>query len=160
MMGGTDPSGLTDGVLRGLVEIREDRLVPVVIAPPAARSGLSTLLDRFVAHQWLERVDAPTLAGWAQVCRCAVSACGGTLYELAALGLPFVGVIAADNQRAFAAAVTQHWCMPVVDGRTEGGEAVASPLRALLREPPPRAPFGGVDGLGVVRVIDALERAG
>lgn len=157
MMGGTDPRGLTAQVVHALADVGARGFAPVVLVGRSGQDELASALERFPAHQRLERVDAPTLAGWAKICRGAISACGGTLYELAALGLPFIGVVVAENQRAFAGEVAQRWGMAIVDGTADVREAVASALPRLITDPKLRVAFARIDGRGAVRVADAIE---
>ncbi|WP_442889795.1 hypothetical protein [Congregicoccus parvus] len=164
MLGGTDPRGLTPHVLEGLADVGAERFCPVVVrtqqAPEA--DAIRRALDRFPGSAWLEGLGASSLAGWARACRFAVSAAGGTLYELAHFHLPFVAIVVAENQRALAAEVGMRWSMPVVD--VDGGvrEAVAAAFRALVEADPAtlRSALSAVhvDGRGAGRVVDAMER--
>ncbi len=166
MLGGTDPRELTAEVIHGLADLDAAAFAPVILRQRGRDAGVHLALARFGTHEWLERLDARTLAGWARVCHYAISACGGTLYELALLGLPFVGVVAADNQHPLATAVEDRWNLPVIDGAGNVRRSVASAVPRLLdahpwpREQPAR-PIGNVDGLGSARIADVIEnRAG
>jgi spore coat polysaccharide biosynthesis predicted glycosyltransferase SpsG len=160
MIGGTDPRGLTATIVDALAEVDAQRLLPVVVRSRGLDGGdaVAAALRRFPQHVWLEKLSASELAGWANACQFAVSACGGALYELAYLGLRFVGVVVAENQREMARAVAERWHLPIVDA--PGGEraGVVSGLRQLLASPRrERASLGGIDGLGAARVADAVE---
>jgi spore coat polysaccharide biosynthesis predicted glycosyltransferase SpsG len=156
MLGGTDPRGLTSVALDALADVDARGFAPVVI-------GATAQLSRFSASIPLAAIDAPTLAAWARVCRFAISAAGGTLYELALLRLPFVAIVAAENQRAFAAEVARRWRMPVIDGHGAGGpvrEKISGAIRALLARPANEHEFDAIDALGASRVADAMEIPG
>ncbi len=165
LLGGTDPRGWTARVLEAIADVDPVRFAPIAVHPRASvrTPAIRAALDRFAASVWLEGLDAPALAGWARCCRHAVSAAGGTLHELALLRLPFVAIVAADNQRAFAHAVRERWGMPFVDVDHPSGPPVAAAFRALTDsragDPDPAQAFAAVDGRGADRVADALERA-
>jgi UDP-2,4-diacetamido-2,4,6-trideoxy-beta-L-altropyranose hydrolase len=167
MLGGTDPRGLTADVVNALADVHTGRFAPVVVRRKglAGADAVGRACDRFAHSVWLEGLDASSLAGWIRICRLAVSACGGTLYELAALGLPFVGVVTAGNQRAFGREVAARWRVPVVEAATNVRVQTAAALRQLSAEsfgsaPPSRVPIGGIDGQGVSRVADTLAGDG
>ncbi len=163
MLGGTDPRGLTACVIEALADVDPARFCPVVVrareTPDAG--AIRRALDRFPASAWLEGLSAASLAGWARCCRFAISAAGGTLYELALFRLPFVAIVVAENQRPLAAEVAARWRMPVVDEGENVREAVGSAFRALIpagqaarRDEPADGP---IDARGPARVADAME---
>jgi spore coat polysaccharide biosynthesis predicted glycosyltransferase SpsG len=88
----------------------------------------------------------------------AVSAAGGTVGELAALGVPAVIAVVAENQRLGAdAAARDDWCRAV----PADAAALADAAAMLWHDPPGRAAMAArardiVDGRGVDRVVDAL----
>lgn len=164
MLGGTDPRGLTPVVLDALADIDPVRFCPVVVRTQSTPDSeeIGRALDRFSASAWVESLGASALAGWAGCCRYAISASGGSLYELAAFRLPFVAIVVSENQRPFASAVGNAWQIPVVDVDTGARVAVAAAFRALLaahgvardyRKLPAR-----IDGRGAARVADAMMR--
>lgn len=154
MLGGTDPAGATDVVLEVLADLDSEGLAPVVIRPGATRP---VALARFRSAVWLDGVNAHQLAGWAGVCGMAVTAAGGTLYELAALRVPFVSVVVAENQRLLALEAARRWGMPSVAVgatlRVDLGGAVRR-LRGNLDDA--RARLIGIDELGAARVAAAM----
>jgi spore coat polysaccharide biosynthesis predicted glycosyltransferase SpsG len=157
MMGGTDPAGATASVLEALADVDATCFVPVVVRPGVSTpAGLeAAALVRFSSTVWLSGVNARELAGWARVCRFAVSAAGGTLYELAALRLPFVSIVVAENQQVFAAEIEARWGMPrVVAGSTLRNDLAPAVRDLLGKREWPGAP--AVDGRGAQRVADAM----
>jgi UDP-2,4-diacetamido-2,4,6-trideoxy-beta-L-altropyranose hydrolase len=164
MMGGTDPRAWTADVVDALADVDAPRFAPVVVSARkvAGSEAVARALARFPESFWVEGLDAAALAGWAGICRYAVTACGGALYEFALLGLPFVGVVVAPNQRAFATEIARRWQMPVVDAEENVRPLVADALRRLFAAhapggPWPRPPIGGIDGRGAARVADVIE---
>jgi len=161
MLGGTDPAGATGTVLEALADIDGTHFAPIVLRPGVANPGAraAEAVARFRSAVWLGGVNAGELAGWAGVCRFAVSAAGGALYELAALRLPFVSVVVAENQQALAAEITGRWGMP----RVAAGPALRSDLRAAVRQlladlEHARAAPVWIDGRGAERVADAMTQ--
>jgi spore coat polysaccharide biosynthesis predicted glycosyltransferase SpsG len=160
MIGGTDPRGLAAAALHALADVDAQRYAPVLVQTRAADDGgaaIEAALARFEARVWVSRVDACALAGWARVCRWSISACGSTIYELSFLGLPFVGIIAAENQRAFAREIENRWAMPVVEGDERLRASAAGAFRRLVAQPIQES-WRAIDGLGARRVADAMER--
>lgn len=158
--GGTDPQGIAVEALHALADVDASHLVPVLVRSRTlpGSDAVERALARFAHPVWLERLSAAELAGWAAACRFAISACGGTLYELALVGLPFIGVVVADNQRAFAREVEERWQMPVVDAREiKRSELVAAVQSMLARPPGARVPIGGIDGMGTSRIADVMD---
>lgn len=157
-LGGTDPAGALDKALEALADVGAEVLAPIVVSPAgiAAHSRAADVVRRFPHAVVLGATSAVDLAGWMSVCRLAISAGGGTLYELAALRLPFVAVVVAENQRSLAEAAQAHWEMPFVIFGPNAREELAAAVRCMLARPGwGRASFG-VDALGACRVADAM----
>jgi UDP-2,4-diacetamido-2,4,6-trideoxy-beta-L-altropyranose hydrolase len=161
-MGGSDPAGLTREVWRLLDalpgEFSLDLLVGAAYPDPGAlKKHVSSARHPTVVHH--DPADVPGLMRRAAF---AVSAAGGTCWELACLGVPAVLLVTADNQRG------------VADGLRAAGFAVslgaarpfpAGELRAavasLLTDGPRRAAMAAagrklVDGKGAGRVAEAV----
>ncbi|TVR51783.1 MAG: hypothetical protein EA425_06220 [Puniceicoccaceae bacterium] len=156
--GGTDPTGLARAVLEQLLATDAGHFHPVVILasehPDAA--AVDRLLGRFPGGCRLEKVDSRRLAGWMRVCAAGVLACGSSVYEAAALGLPFLGVVAVENQIIKGAAVERLWRLPVL----ERSRVPHAPLGMILRrlvESGGCDRFVGIDGGGASRVVDRME---
>ena len=161
--GGADPSGLTLPVTAAL----DDLLAPevtldVVIGgsvPDAAGLALrvAALGERVAIH--LDPLEMGPLMNRAGL---AVSAAGGTVGELAALGVPALIAIVAENQTAGAAAATADgWC-EAFDARGLAAAGAIAARAAVLwadtarREAMARRTVGLVDADGAERVADAL----
>lgn len=164
--GGSDPLALTHRVTISLFALLPDTQLAVVIGP-ATRSGeavansLRALGRRITVHR------APSAMGeLMRLAGLAVSAAGGTVGELAALGVPAVLAIVADNQLAGAqACVAAGWCSGV-DARTDPGASNRLALAAvhLWLQPEKRALWAArarsaVDPGGADRVAAALLAA-
>lgn len=158
ILGGTDPRGWTADVLHGLADVGAASFAPVVVVDKSASdaSRISEVLARFDQKAWLESVDACTLAAWAGMAKFAISAAGGTLFELAVLKVPFVSVVVADNQRPLARKVREMWGMPFIDGPPDIRPAVAQAVGSI----PDASKFNpGIDGRGATRVAECMDIA-
>lgn len=161
--GGADPLGLTEPCLTALAPILPPgcRLTvatggadprAAAVAGAAVRFG-----DRVAVYHQSER-----LGGLMAEAGLAVSAAGGTAGELAALGVPTVLVISADNQVPGAQAAAADGCVRVLDGRDpQAAEVIAATAAALWRDLPARCALAHrvaarIDGLGSVRVAEAM----
>jgi UDP-2,4-diacetamido-2,4,6-trideoxy-beta-L-altropyranose hydrolase len=97
--GGSDPAGLTLPVSLALLERlpAEAGLDIVVGAAHAAPAPLEQMAATWAARITLHR-NTSQMAALMAASRLAVSAAGSTLWELASLAVPSVGVVVADNQ--------------------------------------------------------------
>jgi spore coat polysaccharide biosynthesis predicted glycosyltransferase SpsG len=168
-LGASDPRGLTAPLVRRL----QARAVPVIALVGAlAICDARTPARDLAAVRWMTAVDdvVPVfdLAGW------AISAAGGTVLELAALGHPVVSLATVTNQRAAARALarpTPHHAVgvgPSFDLVDLEGVALDRALDAIvetivrLRGSAPSSALHAaaarslVDARGAVRVAHAL----
>ncbi|WP_245593571.1 UDP-2,4-diacetamido-2,4,6-trideoxy-beta-L-altropyranose hydrolase [Azospirillum halopraeferens] len=167
--GGADPPGLTAPCLAALAERLpvSCRLLAVVggANPRAAevRAVAARLGDRAEVH-----VDTPSMGALMAQAGLAVSAGGGTTGELAALGVPMLLVVIADNQAPAAARAAAAGLAAVVDARSDApGAAVAAitaQARHLWDDPQRRGAMAAraaaaVDAQGAPRIADALIAA-
>jgi UDP-2,4-diacetamido-2,4,6-trideoxy-beta-L-altropyranose hydrolase len=161
--GGADPAGLTLPATAALDALLPPEVaIDVVIggsvpdgAELAARVG--SLSGRVTGH--LDPLEMGPLINRAGL---AVSAAGGTIGELAALGVPALIVVVAENQVAGAAAsVAGGWC-EAFDGRGAAatglvaGRAAALWADAGLRGRMADRTMGIIDTEGAERVANAL----
>ncbi len=162
--GGSDPLGLTGPLLERLADRRPDgcRLLAVVGGSNPRAADVAALAERLgpgVAVQ----IDCPRMGAVMAETGLAVSAGGGTMGELAALAVPTLLVVTADNQAmASRDAAALGWC-DAVDAR--GGDAVAAIADAALMlwtDPARRSAMATVaaalplDGDGAIRIARAL----
>jgi spore coat polysaccharide biosynthesis predicted glycosyltransferase SpsG len=156
--GGSDPRGLTAEVASRLLaqlpgEIGVTALAGAAYARPQELWNL--------ADTWAQRlhvaINPPSVVPYFTAAGLAVTAGGGTIGELAALGLPALVAVVVDNQSAAAGGP-----YPCLDARGEGAAAdIAARAVAMWhdlagRERLAREICGLVDGQGAIRVADAL----
>lgn len=156
-LGGSDPDNVTLRVLGALGLLGSAELEVVVVVGPSNphRASLEQAAQALPGSVRLEdNVEqmAERMA-WAEA---AVSAAGGTCWELMFLGVPSILVVAADNQRPNLAPI-------VASGAALSGEPdLGSPLRRLLSDAALRAELSRkgrelVDGKGAERAAAVLE---
>lgn len=164
--GGSDPLALTHRVTISLFALLPDTQLAVVIGPAteggnAVAESLRALGRRITIHR-----APPAMGELMRHAGLAVSAAGGTVGELAALGVPAVLAVVADNQVAGAqACVAAGWCSGV-DARTDPAASDRLVLAAvhLWLNPEKRALWAArarsaVDPDGADRVAAALLAA-
>jgi UDP-2,4-diacetamido-2,4,6-trideoxy-beta-L-altropyranose hydrolase len=164
-LGGSDPRNTTQHVLHALAKLTEPDLeVRVVIGPANPwRDELQQTARKMACRvQLLTNVnDMAHVMAWADV---AVSAGGGSCWELAFMGAPMFTMVLADNQLGVANALNECGI-----GINLGSAADLRPerfteeLRTLLHDRVRRSRMSAlgrvaVDGYGVERVVTLLAR--
>jgi UDP-2,4-diacetamido-2,4,6-trideoxy-beta-L-altropyranose hydrolase len=108
-MGGSDPFNKTGSVLRSLLANAKVPLNVTVVLGPQNRHERS-LLQMVGSHRIRIRFvrNVRNMAKWMAWADLAVSAAGGTSWELARMGCPMILLILASNQEEVAKALTKH----------------------------------------------------
>jgi len=165
--GGSDPLGLTEPVTIALAD-RLPASVRLLVAvgaglpePDRLRASLAKLGDRLCLH-----LDAQDMAVLMASSGLAVAAAGGTAGELAALGIPSVLVIVADNQAPTPPSEIDRDRIIDARGRprAEVASVIAARAAALWAAPAARERLAGqlaarVDADGALRIAAALLAA-
>lgn len=165
--GGSDPAGLTVPVVKRLAPTLPPGVWLDVVAGgsnPALdciRAACARFPDRVRLH-----VDSREMGELMGAAGLAVTAGGGTVAELAALAVPSLLAVVADNQAPAAAdARTRGWAA-VVDARgdrADAADAITAKALTLWVDLPARHELsrriaaGGIDGQGATRVASALQ---
>lgn len=95
-VGGADPYNITDKILNYVKKI--DYNFHVVIGPSFCNTSL---IENFKTSN-LKFYHNADMCEIMKKCDLAISACGSTLYELSACGVPTLGIIIAENQKGIA----------------------------------------------------------
>jgi len=163
-LGGSDPEGVTFRILEGLSRVKGPEMeVKILVGPAnprleevkgaAAASGLRCEIVE-------TSTKMPVLMAWADL---AITAGGGTCMELAFMGVPFLVIALAENQKQVmsgfankAAAVALGWHADLEPTR------IAAELHALAKDRSRREGFSRlgqalVDGLGAPRVTEVMD---
>jgi UDP-2,4-diacetamido-2,4,6-trideoxy-beta-L-altropyranose hydrolase len=135
MFGGSDPKKLTIKVLQSLQKINAS--MPITIITGAAYAGLNGLAD-LIKTSGLDIThlhDCQNMAAVLINSRLALSAAGGSQFELLACATPSILVVVADNQQSASQdAVSQGWCQ-VVNGDVLSADELAMQCLSLWQQP-------------------------
>jgi UDP-2,4-diacetamido-2,4,6-trideoxy-beta-L-altropyranose hydrolase len=155
--GGSDPTGLTETVAEQL-HVALPGVTIRAIAGPANRhipelQALARRLDRLDLI-----VNPPSMVEALSGSALVVAAAGGSVNELAALGVPALALVVYDNQATWLDACP----FPVVDARKGIPEDLAAGIAALMADSARRRAIaetahGIVDGQGVFRILEHLR---
>ncbi len=142
-LGGSDPDNITLKAVEALLRIDIPRLQVKIVVGPANKNR--TKLE----HKVQERRDfeiitnadnMPDLMDWADL---AVTAGGGTCWELAYMGPPFLILMTADNQESSAEALEEEFAGINLGYGGEVSVVIASRLRSFMIDPEKRAAMSG-----------------
>ncbi|NLM12294.1 MAG: UDP-2,4-diacetamido-2,4,6-trideoxy-beta-L-altropyranose hydrolase [Epulopiscium sp.] len=92
-VGGSDINRITEKIILNILKGELDVNLHVVIGPAFPKKYLETFNQPRV-----KLYHNPTMSDLMKKCDLAISACGSTVYELAACGTPTIGIVVADNQ--------------------------------------------------------------
>ncbi|WP_155847283.1 PseG/SpsG family protein [Asticcacaulis sp. AC402] len=153
-LGGSDPAGLTGPVARQIHEAIPNTALRVIAGPANRQIKNLRALD---LPQMELFVSPPSVANVLAGARLVVVGAGGSLNEVATMGLAGVAVVAYDNQQAELEACP----FPVIDARAGLPADFAEQVRELVAdsqrlETNARHAHAMIDGEGAGRVIDAI----
>ena len=162
-MGGSDPNNATLDVLQVLAAIlRNDSQILAILGPSNPHGpSLQAAVKKCPRAQLLQ--NPPNLPELMAACDMAITAGGGTVWELAYFGVPSIVLVIAENQRPCAEELKARQACLVVDGLAgEPTDALAAAIGRFLESPDERATCAArfsamVDGLGAVRVCATMK---
>lgn len=102
-LGGSDFYNYTGRILEFIIEV--EYRFHVVVGP--SFNHVDKLKDYENKYNNIKLYFNANMKGLMDKCDIAISACGSTLYELAACGVPTIGVVTAENQIAIASKMEQ-----------------------------------------------------
>lgn len=161
-MGGADPSDLFPKVLKAIGMIDEDVHVDLMIGPAVKeRDELIRSIEE-VEFDASPVFDPEDVSGLMMKADMAVSAGGGTLYELAATGTPAIVLLQAENQVPVASAMEKEGTiMNLGFGDKVNVEKLADAMMDLMNDPRRREEMSMkgrklIDGLGAKRCMNVI----
>lgn len=163
-MGGSDPENVTRKVLLALLQMEADLEARIVVGGGNPRQDeLQVLAAQRVGFK-LESSPAnmAPLLHWADI---AISGAGGTVWELAYLGLPAIVVALSRDQREIARVLAEADVTVSLGWHANlSEERIASALKSLLGDRERRRAMSGdgrklVDGRGAERVVTFLQNS-
>jgi UDP-2,4-diacetamido-2,4,6-trideoxy-beta-L-altropyranose hydrolase len=135
MFGGSDPKGLTSKALQSMDNANAS--MPIIVITGAAYNGVSDLTN-FIKNSLLDIThlhDCQNMAAVLLNTKLALSAAGGSQFELLACATPSILVVVAENQAlASQDTATQGWCQVVNSDATSIDEWVTQGL-SLWQQP-------------------------
>ena len=164
--GGSDPGNASELAVEALALLQDRDLRVIVVAGPACShlSSLRAAMDRLPCRAEL-LVDVQDMTPLMLQADLAVGAAGSSCLEWAHFGVPFVGMIVAENQVGLAAGMAQSGAASIVGWQHDvSSEALCLAIRSLmqdkiLRQNMSLAGRTLVDGQGAARVRDCLLKA-
>lgn len=156
MFGGSDPRRLTGGCAAQLRAAMPDMRVVVVAGP--AHLYTDELRAMAATDPLLElHVDPPSVAGALSGCDLVLTAAGGSVGEMAAMGLAALVLVLYDNQKA----ALEQCPFPVIDARADLPADLGLRARAMTDDAAglkaiASAAHKVVDGKGAKRIVEAM----
>lgn len=94
--GGSDPTNTTLKVLKDIKDINYN--LKVIIGNSFSDENINSIKSLAKDVNNIQLYYSPKVSDIFSKCDLAITACGGTIYELSALGIPAIGITVADNQ--------------------------------------------------------------
>ena len=165
-LGGSDPDNITLKVIQALQQIKDDDLQIIAIIGGANPhySELKVAINAGIKTIRMEKniTNMPKLMAWADL---AISAGGGTCWELAFMRVPSLLLVLAENQEKVARYLHQeNIAVCLGAGEQATPYSIAGSISSLisnsqLRRDLSLAGANQVDGYGVMRVISSLGKS-
>lgn len=155
--GGADPAQMTGTCARILHDALPETMIKVIAGP--ANTHTSSLVD---LEKQLPRMrlylSPPLVADVLAGSRLVITAAGGSVGEIAAMGLPALVLVVYDNQKAALAACPY----PVIDVRAGLPDDLGARVAAVMADPVALHENAAhahaiVDGQGPRRILEALK---
>ena len=160
-LGAADPQNVTPGVIASIAPVlAADVEIAVVVGGSSPHGEAIAARLAQLPNGCLLRDPGAGMADLMAAADLAVCAGGSTMWELACMGVPFVPIVIADNQRQAAAAMARDG-YPAIESAALERDLPAA-VAALAADPGRRAALSRrgrqlVDGRGAERVCAALR---
>lgn len=159
-MGGSDPENVASTVVRALSRLECDFEATVVAGDGNPHYG--SLQELVTGKVRLERslTNMAAIMRWADV---AISAAGGTCWELAYLGVPMILITVSRDQEKNAAAISKAGAALSLGWHANLSEdEILGAIKKLMNDPEARRAMSQsgrrlVDGKGATRVVEFLQ---
>jgi UDP-2,4-diacetamido-2,4,6-trideoxy-beta-L-altropyranose hydrolase len=163
VMGGSDPDNVTLKVLNALQEVEKVDFESRIVLGPAS-AHLESLIQEAQTPSAKIQVfknvtDMPGLMAWADI---AVSAGGSSIWELAFMGVPTIGISRAAQELKLLECVKSGIVVNLGDFRELEPPTIGQALVDLALDKEKRTMMSTkgkniVDGLGAARILDSFE---
>lgn len=165
-LGGTDPNGLVEPVLRAIGRLPSSAEMTVRVAISNSSARIDALRDvvKGLNYKCLLYVDEPNIAELMVLSDLAVSAGGMTSYELACLGVPTLVIPASPIEANVAKALAAQADVVVMNRPLDDPEAevfhrISDQKNCLETRATRNGPSRALDGRGTERVLDVMLAA-
>ncbi len=156
MFGGSDPRRLTGGCARMLRAAMPGMRLKIIAGP--AHIHTDELCALAASDPMIElHIDPPSVAGVLADCDLVLTAAGGSIGEMAAMGLAALVLVLYDNQKA----ALEQCPFPVIDARIDLPADLGARAKALIDDPAELKTIAAaahkiVDGKGAQRIMEAM----
>lgn len=161
-LGGADPDNVTRTVIAALENANLPELRADIVVGPANphRVSLENAVERSAAQ--VQLIHSADMAECMRRADVAISAAGSTCWELCRLGVPFVTLTLAENQRGVAAELHDRGIAAALGESPEPAQ-IAEALHTLMLDADTRARSARagrtlIDGFGAVRALHLPAR--
>jgi UDP-2,4-diacetamido-2,4,6-trideoxy-beta-L-altropyranose hydrolase len=156
MFGGSDPNCLTGGCARQLLSAMKDVEIEVIAGPAHVHTDELRTLAK-ASPQMRLHVDPPSVARILADTSLVITAAGGSVGEVAAMGRAALVLVVYDNQ----AAALKACPFPVIDARNGLPDDMGARAKALMDNPLQRSDIARkahatVDGQGTRRIVEMM----
>lgn len=164
-MGGSDSENATSKVIRALDRVASDLEATIVVGGGNPHYEMLRALVQNLSNKIrLERnpSNMAPLMRWADL---AISAAGGTCWELAFLGVPTILIVLSSDQTANASALAEHGAALSLGWHaTLAEDKIGEVLKSLMHDGSARRVMSEcgqklIDGQGAARVVDFLQNS-
>jgi UDP-2,4-diacetamido-2,4,6-trideoxy-beta-L-altropyranose hydrolase len=156
MFGGSDPNRLTGGCAGQIMAALPEATIDVIAGPAHVHTDELHVLAEANPNMRLH-VDPPSVAQVLAQSDLVITAAGGSVGEVAAMGLPALVLVVYDNQ----AAALKACPFPVIDARKGLPADLGAQVKALMDDPVRRTYIAAsahavVDGHGPRRIVERM----
>jgi len=162
-LGGSDPDNVSTRVLNGLATVPGPLEVLLIVGEANPHRATLDAAAAVCPHSVEVAADVrnmPERLAWGDI---AVSAAGGTSWELARVGTPQIAIVLADNQRPGGEALARDGLAVCLGWHADlDAAAIGAAVAALADDAPRRAELSRrgsalIDGNGALRVLAAMQ---
>ena len=164
-LGGSDPANITAVVMDAIDRCSWPEAVTAQIVLGSVNPWITEIRQRAAQSPWPMEVvvDTPDMAQLMAKADLAIGAAGTTSWERCCLGLPSIIIVTAENQRKSAEGLIAAGAALGMDMSGHMSEVLYETLSNLVARPALVATMSEraanlVDGLGCLRVADAMEK--
>lgn len=151
-VGGSDNENITTDILNNIKKIK-DINYHVIIGP--AFKNKNCLKNSFKEYKNIKFYENANMVNLMRDMDLAVSACGGTVYELIYMGIPTVGIVVAENQKINSKYMSENKL--IIPSSIEDIKENINKLNYDNRNKLSHRVKDTIDGLGIERILRCIK---